>query len=207
MFKNYPPKRNVAQQSGDPSGAARLTPLKSHTRPPHGVVHSAPPGAIIVSRDVLRRLYSTFAAGWPGIGLLLMRLVVGSVLIWRTTGSTAVECAAPLHVTLVARCWRSRDSCSSRACGHPWREPSSLVIETRADPARRRTSVGAPARQQPWPAALAMLGPGHWSVDARLFGWKRIEAPPRTPSSNHALSADRPPAALDEQSERPWRVV
>ena len=26
-------------------------------------------------------------------------------------------------------------------------------------------------------AALAMLGPGHWSVDARLFGWKRIDSP------------------------------
>ena len=26
--------------------------------------------------------------------------------------------------------------------------------------------------------ALAMLGPGRWSVDARLFGRKRIEAPP-----------------------------
>lgn len=27
--------------------------------------------------------------------------------------------------------------------------------------------------------ALAMLGPGLWSIDARLFGWKRVEPPPR----------------------------
>jgi uncharacterized membrane protein YphA (DoxX/SURF4 family) len=28
--------------------------------------------------------------------------------------------------------------------------------------------------------ALAMLGPGLWSVDARLYGWKRLEATSRT---------------------------
>jgi len=33
-------------------------------------------------------------------------------------------------------------------------------------------------------AAVAMLGPGLWSVDARLFGWKRVEAPSRKPISN-----------------------
>ena len=28
-------------------------------------------------------------------------------------------------------------------------------------------------------AALAMLRPGLWSVDARLYGWKRLESTPR----------------------------
>ena len=33
--------------------------------------------------------------------------------------------------------------------------------------------------------ALAKLGPGRWSLDVRLFGWKRIEAPPRAPTPAH----------------------
>ena len=33
-------------------------------------------------------------------------------------------------------------------------------------------------------AALALLGPGAWSVDARLFGWRRIEIRDRTRRAN-----------------------
>jgi putative oxidoreductase len=33
-------------------------------------------------RYLLQRLFSTFADGWPGAGLLLLRLLVGGVLIY-----------------------------------------------------------------------------------------------------------------------------
>jgi hypothetical protein len=33
-------------------------------------------------------------------------------------------------------------------------------------------------------AALAMLGPGLWSIDPRLYGWKRAEPTPRKTNSN-----------------------
>jgi uncharacterized membrane protein YphA (DoxX/SURF4 family) len=32
-------------------------------------------------------------------------------------------------------------------------------------------------------AALALVGPGAWSIDARLFGWKRIDVRDRTKPS------------------------
>ena len=40
-------------------------------------------------------------------------------------------------------------------------------------------------------AALAMLGPGLWSVDARLYGWKRLEATPREKNSDPAKNSPK----------------
>ena len=48
----------------------------------------------------MRRLYSTFAGGWPGIGLLVMRLVVGSVLLVGTGPTLWSD--PPLHLTLTS---------------------------------------------------------------------------------------------------------
>jgi hypothetical protein len=117
-------------------------------------------------------LYSTFADGWPGAGLLFMRLVGGMAAIaqWlmRLRGGPSIESAildvfaiaagflllvglwTPIAGTLVAVLgfWNA----ASRP-GDPW---DGVLLGT-------------------FGAALALLGPGAWSVDARLFGWKRID--------------------------------
>ena len=42
-------------------------------------------------------------------------------------------------------------------------------------------------------AALALLGPGAWSVDARLFGWKRVEIRNGNGNGNSADHSTPPP--------------
>ena len=78
----------------------RHHPKESLPRPGRGFA-SRCPRRIIVWRCVLRRLYSTFAGSWPGIGLLLMRLVIGSVVIC-ACGSAAVERPAAARSTLAS---------------------------------------------------------------------------------------------------------
>ena len=129
----------------------------------------------------MRRLYSTFADGWPGLALLLMRLVVGSVLLlragpklWNNPPLETMIAAAPVAgsaLLLITGLWT------------PVAGTIVVVIETWQMLTRNHDPVvgllaGTIA------GALAMLGPGRWSVDARLFGWKRIEAPPRRSGAN-----------------------
>jgi len=120
----------------------------------------------------LRRLFSTFAHGGPGAGFLLMRVVGEITLIDR--GVTRLWSDPPILLTvlsvlaigagilLLAGLWTPIAGTLVAALelwkafsqpGDPW---IYILLAT----------LGA---------ALALLGPGAWSVDARLFRWKRIE--------------------------------
>jgi hypothetical protein len=129
----------------------------------------------------VRRLFSTFAASWPGIGLLLMRLVVGSVLILRAGSELWTD--PPIQTTLTSVSLTASGLLLIAGLWTPLTGALVAVMEIWAiltmgeDPlvCLLAGTIGG---------ALAMLGPGRWSLDARLFGWKRIEAPPRRSSSS-----------------------
>jgi putative oxidoreductase len=128
----------------------------------------------------VRRLYSTFAGGWPGMGLLLMRLVIGCVLVVRA--SLRLWGDPPPNITITAVILLVAGFLLVLGLWTPIVGTSVAVIEV-------WKILTQPGDRWLWlllgtaSVALAMLGPGRWSIDARLFGWKRVEAPARKPSS------------------------
>jgi uncharacterized membrane protein YphA (DoxX/SURF4 family) len=119
----------------------------------------------------VRRLFSTFAHGWPGVGLLVMRAAVGATVIvvaitsWLPGLSFGLTIRHVIAITggsfLILGLWTPVAG-SIVAIIQLW------AIFSQPGDAWTRILVAALA------AGLAMVGPGAWSIDARLFGWKRL---------------------------------
>jgi putative oxidoreductase len=119
----------------------------------------------------VRRLFSNFATGAPGLGLLLLRLSAGIGLV--AQGALALRGTLPLGAVLL---YALTVSIGLLLMVGLWTPIAGTVL-----------AILAPWHallhaSNPWTcvlmgilgAGLALLGPGAWSVDARLFGWKRI---------------------------------
>lgn len=122
----------------------------------------------------LQRLFWTFAGGWPGVGLLIQRMTTGSLLLYcaaivlvQTSKFAAVAPAiigAAAGVLVLFGLWTPVAG-ALIAFVEIWNLfthfDSTLISITLA-------ILGA---------TLAMIGPGAWSIDARLFGRKHIDTP------------------------------
>jgi putative oxidoreductase len=115
----------------------------------------------------LQRLFSTFPAGLPGIGLLILRLGAGVPLIYSASEDLlAASDAARLAFNIVEICvgillliglWTPVAGAIAAVAG---------LWTLFSQPAPDEMCLGV------FGASLALLGPGAWSVDARLFGRK-----------------------------------
>ena len=128
----------------------------------------------------MRRLYSTFAGGAPGIALLLMRLVVGAVVLWHA--GPGLSSGPPLHIVVSGFLALA----ALFLIAGLWTPVAGAVVAVVAISEILRTGELLNGRllAATIGCALTMLGPGRLSIDARLFGWKRIEAPPRARTPN-----------------------
>jgi putative oxidoreductase len=119
----------------------------------------------------VRRLFSTFAPGWPGVGLLILRLVASSSMVARgLPGLRAAQALQPAILELAAVL-----AGAFLAVGL-WTPVSGCLVAAFAlwdlitKPGDHWSSILLGAMG----VALAMIGPGIWSLDTRLFGWRRI---------------------------------
>lgn len=122
------------------------------------------------------RLFSAFPNGRPGLGLLLLRLAVGVAVVVRG-----------IHGASSQLDWESALGVAGAAGG-------ALLLAGFLTPLAALWVAGALALSRPLATsggpgdlsallllsdcgALALLGPGAWSVDARLFGRREILIP------------------------------
>lgn len=119
----------------------------------------------------MRRLFSTFAYGWPGVGLLIMRLAAGATVM--VTGITNLLLGLPFDATILHVLAIAGGLLLTLGLWTPVAGSLVAIIQL-------WTAFSQPG--DPWTKillvalglGLALVGPGAWSIDARLFGWKRL---------------------------------
>jgi putative oxidoreductase len=124
----------------------------------------------------LQRLFSTFADGWPGMGLLLLRLLTGLALI-RFAIIGLLE-APPLTTAVPQVIGAGAGLFLLVGLWTPVAGSLAAIVNIWITLLRFLSPSGDPwvaIIQSVLGATLAMIGPGAWSIDARLFGRKHID--------------------------------
>ena len=112
----------------------------------------------------------------PGAGLLLLRIAAGTALFLHETSHITADVPAWQSVTLVLRACLSILLVAGLWTPIVGTSTATLELATACWHATDLWTHGLVASLG---VALAFLGPGAWSADARLFGWRRIEIPER----------------------------
>ena len=121
----------------------------------------------------MQRLFSNFADGWPGGGILLLRLLVGGALIDRGIGATSAQPRIGLALQIAGA------AAGLFVLGGLW----TPVVGLLAGAVEAWLAFTQPGTQSVammlavLAICLAMIGPGAWSIDARLYGRKQILPP------------------------------
>jgi putative oxidoreductase len=111
----------------------------------------------------MERLFSAFPSRWPGVGLVILRVT----LIFALSSHVRV---APMTLTIP-----SASAAILVALGLGTPVLSALVVVMYGiSAALGALEIPAAILVSGIAASLGFLGPGAYSVDARLFGWRHV---------------------------------
>jgi uncharacterized membrane protein YphA (DoxX/SURF4 family) len=136
------------------------------------------PGA---GRFGLQRLFSSFPNGAPGLGLLLLRLAVGASLLVESVHAASDRVAASWSGALAAL--SIADACAlvtgtlTPAAGLLAAALSLVHRLALSEAGGGLDDTATLALLLVMSVTVALLGPGAYSVDARLFGRREIVVP------------------------------